>query len=424
MHALDDGIHSLLADARLVVHHAIRAGQLLGNELPDAIETLSSSTSITGQDVTRFQRALNDAVAAIAPMTLVDLRAGHSPFDPRNVAGRKRWQVGLSMATVVLIASIAYYQYSVQRVADSLAAFHEVQEARLTEKVTAARQFAQYREALKQGSCAYNDYQRARHDLRKLEVRATAADFDITELAQSSPWPFGDLVNRLFVERKGPLAAKPPAMVAAAASDNGATQGAAGPGAAHGGPQADAAAEAPLCSEAGRTRVLEKMPTVWLRQVTEDGLDDYCFAGAQGLAFAQLQQTQSALNMPIGVQNPVPKLQQRMRIQTAWLLPFLYGLLGACVYVMRRLLFDTRRAAVENIVILLRLALGALAGVVIGWFASPALASSSMAAGGAASWPYVLAFLAGFSIDNLFNLLDRVNRVVGGKDAKPAAAGG
>ena len=114
-------------------------------------------------------------------------------------------------------------------------------------------------------------------------------------------------------------------------------------------------------------------------------------------------------------ENPVPALQQRSRVQTAWVLPFLYGLLGACVYVMRRLLFDMRAAVVENMVILLRLALGALAGVVIGWFATPTMAGG-VGASSAVAWQYVLAFLAGFSIDNLFSLLDRLNRTLGGKD--------
>lgn len=115
-------------------------------------------------------------------------------------------------------------------------------------------------------------------------------------------------------------------------------------------------------------------------------------------------------------------LQPRSRIQTAWVLPFLYGLLGACVYVMRRLLFDARAAVAENLVILLRLALGALAGVVIGWFASPSTVGG-IGASSAVSWQYVLAFLAGFSIDNMFNMLDRVNRMLSGRDkSQPAAS--
>lgn len=100
------------------------------------------------------------------------------------------------------------------------------------------------------------------------------------------------------------------------------------------------------------------------------------------------------------------------------LLRFLYGLLGACVYVMRRLLFDTKGAAVENVVIVLRLALGALAGVAIGWFAIPAVAANSYVP--PSSWPYVLAFLAGFSIDILFALLDRLNRTLVDKTQAPA----
>jgi hypothetical protein len=85
-------------------------------------------------------------------------------------------------------------------------------------------------------------------------------------------------------------------------------------------------------------------------------------------------------------------------------------------------LFDARAAVAERLVILLRLAPGALAAVVLGWFASPSTIGG-VGASSAVSWQNVLAFLAGFSIDNMSNVLDRVNRILRSRDkSQPAAS--
>jgi hypothetical protein len=411
---MSDDLDALIVDARLVLQYGTRSGLLRHNHLADAIDALTSQHTASGPEFANFAGAFKEALKDIEPMTLVDLRAGRSPFDARNVKSRMRWQVSLSLATVGLIASIAFYQFQVQQVTDALAAFHEAQEAKLSEKVTAARQFAQYRKALDENSCSFGEYQRARHELRKLDSRAASASNTVGLLYASSPWPFADQVVsavRLFSQSPAlPVAAAGPQPAASAAADADAAL-----------TVDDAPATGGACSEVQRRKLLAQIDPEWLRKVMADGLDDYCYAESQRLGRAIQEQTQDNATLFNSSEDPVPALQQRVRIQSAWLLPFLYGLLGACVYVMRRLLFDTRHAAVENVVILLRLALGALAGVVIGWFSTPAV-PSTLLGGGPGSWPYILAFLAGFSIDNLFTALDRVNGVLSGKD-KAAPAG-
>lgn len=412
---ISDHLQSLLADARLLVDYAIRAGRLQSADLLDAMNVLDGEESASGESMFKFQTAFNAAVAAIAPMTLVDLRAGRSPFDERNIRGRKRWQVGLSIATVGLIASIAYYQLQVQRQGDALRAYRGAVEAKGPEKLTAVRQVAQYRKALDENSCYFNEYQKARHELRQLAARAADATYRLNELRDASPWPFGNWVRSItlrFSQDSGGVGAVGTAVAASAVLDVA---------------QASQAAElshalVDICDERTRPQLLGNSYPKWLSQVVSDSIDEFCFANKLNVDYLTGNDiTGGARNyLGRGTSDPVPEVEQRIRLQTAWLLPFLYGLLGACVYVMRRLLFDTRTAVVENFVILLRLALGALAGVVIGWFATSSVASG-LSATGPESWQYVLAFLAGFSIDNLFNLLDRMNRVVSGKDKPPAA---
>ncbi|AUI67684.1 hypothetical protein [Beggiatoa leptomitoformis] len=101
-------------------------------------------------------------------------------------------------------------------------------------------------------------------------------------------------------------------------------------------------------------------------------------------------------------------LQERQFILRAlqlYLLPVLYGLLGASAYVLRVLTVEIRELTYvkeSNISYRLRIQLGALSGLAIGWFTEPNVASFS------ALSPLALAFLAGYSVELLFALMDKV----------------
>ncbi|PSW03699.1 hypothetical protein [Photobacterium lipolyticum] len=90
----------------------------------------------------------------------------------------------------------------------------------------------------------------------------------------------------------------------------------------------------------------------------------------------------------------------------SYLLPLLYGLFGALIFVLRGLLNEIRMLTYTRHTELryrLRLILGALAGMIIGWFFKPdeaeALASLS---------PMAMAFLMGYNVDVLFSMMDKV----------------
>lgn len=89
-----------------------------------------------------------------------------------------------------------------------------------------------------------------------------------------------------------------------------------------------------------------------------------------------------------------------------YLLPLLYGLLGAFIFVLRSLLNEIKSLTYtfdSEIRYRLRLTLGALGGMIIGWFLKPeeadALASLS---------PMAMAFLMGYNVDVLFSLMDKL----------------
>jgi len=61
--------------------------------------------------------------------------------------------------------------------------------------------------------------------------------------------------------------------------------------------------------------------------------------------------------------------------------------------------------------LLMRVALGGLAGIIVGWFWVPSAASTSSAIS-ISSIPFGVAFLSGFSIESLFSLLERMSKAV------------
>ncbi len=88
-----------------------------------------------------------------------------------------------------------------------------------------------------------------------------------------------------------------------------------------------------------------------------------------------------------------------------YLLPLLYGLLGALIFVLRSLMNEVKTMVYtpnSEIKFRLRITLGALGGMIVGWFLKPdetnALASLS---------PMAIAFLMGYNVDMLFSIMDK-----------------
>jgi len=94
-----------------------------------------------------------------------------------------------------------------------------------------------------------------------------------------------------------------------------------------------------------------------------------------------------------------------LKVLQGYILPLMYGLLGAFIFVLRSLLKEIKSITYTfscEIRYRLRLTLGALGGMIVGWFLKPeeatALASLS---------PMALAFLMGYNVDVLFSIMDK-----------------
>jgi hypothetical protein len=89
-----------------------------------------------------------------------------------------------------------------------------------------------------------------------------------------------------------------------------------------------------------------------------------------------------------------------------YILPLLYGLLGTCVFVLRTLSSEIRARTytdASHIGFRIRLYLGMLGGMVFAWFATPESANGLFMS----LSPFAVAFLAGYSVELLFAVMDR-----------------
>jgi len=106
-----------------------------------------------------------------------------------------------------------------------------------------------------------------------------------------------------------------------------------------------------------------------------------------------------------------------LNIYSTYFLPLLYGLMGACCYMLREIILQIRQKTFRSDTEMsywVRLFLGVLAGLAIGWFlrSEPETAAGATAnkdVGSVLSLaPMALSFLAGYSVELLFTAMDRL----------------
>jgi hypothetical protein len=97
-------------------------------------------------------------------------------------------------------------------------------------------------------------------------------------------------------------------------------------------------------------------------------------------------------------------VQGKIDAQSGWVLPALYGALGACLYLLR-VVVSIKSPNVELIPAFVRIIVGGIGGLVVGWFWVPS--TGSFNSGGSAPAAFALALLAGFSLDLVFSMLEK-----------------
>lgn len=122
---------------------------------------------------------------------------------------------------------------------------------------------------------------------------------------------------------------------------------------------------------------------------------------------ALVQQQQGDINRETSRQAQLAA-QFVLAILQSYILPLLYGILGAGTFVLRSLskeIEDETFSDEKRTQHLLRVSLGALAGILVGWF-SFLIPSETTTFVGSIS-PLAIAFLVGYNIELFFSLMDR-----------------
>jgi hypothetical protein len=374
-------IEEILGDARLVIEYAFRVGKLPDDALPKAVNAVEASpTGGTAEEIASLITVLNNGIRAIEPMTLVELRAGRSPFDPVNQRVTRRLQVFCCVLTIVLTVIVASFTEYLHREDTALKTLQQIQDTHPLDKLNALRRMVRFEAVLDhETSINYDQYHRAIGELRDLQTKLSGSYELLSRVAENPPWSFVvQFFGWLFGGSSG-YSVPPEVIKAAEKKDRSAPD------------------ECNPTTQADLRRSINYPP--WLKKVIADLVEEICFS----------RNTNLLLSLP-DTSGPVYKIQASMAALSGWVLPFLYGLLGASVFVMRDLL-NPRTPTKGFFPTLLRIALGGIAGIIIGWFWVPT-ASKTAEIASITSVPFGLAFLTGFSIDVFFSLLDRLNRTI------------
>lgn len=130
---------------------------------------------------------------------------------------------------------------------------------------------------------------------------------------------------------------------------------------------------------------------------------------APSLWFQRLAPTQSVNWSTFPAETLTRKIQSESlcKMLQTFFLPLLYGWLGALTYVLRQLIVEMRDrtfSAEAKGAFTLRVMLGVIAGLAIGWFAQPTGSEGFVKTAA----PFALSFVAGYGVEVLYSAMDRI----------------
>jgi len=426
-HLIDTG--ELVDSLRRAIGYAASAG-LLGDErvlrtLKDAEAALAAGAR---PDVEALSLALNRISTAISPITLVDLATGRDPLSPDNQRRSQRFRFWLTLFAFGVLLHIGYFIHSLQLEQAVLSGIDAIQEQQPRKKLVSLRKLAQFEKPLAEQSARNDLYHEKVAELINLNNRMMVTYRAATEAEAIHLFPLpvaidwlasaGQTVAGFFRRLVGSADAGDDTRSATAASQpssaDGVDRAPVEPFDGTGSPKALLDQEPPaapavpdFCQSSGNNDF--KLPAEvntypdWMRLIVADDLSDFCF---QLKAF----DNGSIANQSLTTLSALPAIREKVALRVDWFLPFFFGLLGSTLYVMRSV-GNIRQPAVSLAQTIMRISLGGVAGIAIGWF-SLVPPTGSIAPNGYISVSFVVAFVVGYGIDALFVILDRMNKLV------------
>jgi hypothetical protein len=392
----------LIADARLVLAYAARTGRLPSKSLAEAVAHASSGPADNTSTEDRFMAltsALNESMRGIAPITLYDLGSKYQPY-PSSKGGRFK-RIAFSIIAVVLVVVTAYYTQVYSQVNSILLVLRDIQTQNAIDKAERLFRFTLKNHQDLFGLTEKTDQIEKQGKAEKKEQDEIVFEpylkyyLDLLRLNDQLS-TYIPLSLAITSEIAHPLST----IYSLVRSD---------------------AADVTLLNQLNYRGGNYDPPEAKKDQpplVQEKAKNDDAVPVDKKLINKQWQLMNFLTSLGLFNLSPftsnyisaqIYECQKLSSILGFWMLPALYGLLGAVVFQMRAILNPLiPDPPLERL--LIRFSLGVLAGVSISWlFASTpgATPAKLFEAQSVNTTLFGVSFLLGFSIDVFFSLLDR-----------------
>lgn len=396
----DHILDGLIGDADLIAEVGVRLGRIKDvgflAALTGARAERDAGTADPGT-VVNLQHAINAAAADLAPITLYHLRAGWRPYETGRKVDRGTILFGLFSLLLLLFAAYTtqVYNRATLLYQDTLT----LQETRGSE--AAIRLFGLLRknqkdviESLTSGNkdFLYEAFNKSLSDLEMMKVRYAAYAPMAVEVLSELDYPtrLGDLATapfRWFSPAAASTAENPTddPRIADYIRNYAQTQKPSAP--------TPAPVDAPVKPNGPvdlKTLDLPSLLGLYLNDVR---------------SFNQLIQVGFDPLAPMDYSFFLFRFRESLSLFGFWILPGLYGMLGAVIFQMRRIL-DPLLPNSTWIQFACRIVLGGFAGIILVWFWSPNVPKDATPVFATLS-SFGFAFLVGFSTDVFFQALDR-----------------
>lgn len=396
----------LFEDADRVLHYGHSTGRLTDSSLAVALGKMrGEGPQENAAAIMELQTAMAKAVREIRPVTIADLRAGHDPCDPKRARKITPLRGVFFLLLLGLLWTTFYYstweRHGVRLVESMRQNQIERQDAILQELILGYVADAAQSEARDSVRASAALYERTR-ELQEIEERINADNAQYVELLQG--WvPFRGLYLRLAPAALPRQATAIPVKATQASVDHFTRCLNIGTFRVEGGNEPSTLIAFP------DPRVAENVSQV--------------FAGDIRQQMKMLQTFRCVLSLPItsgfidGSSQPVralgsdvssiDKLDERIVTLNLWILPALYGALGAMIFFGRGFL-NPDLPDPHWMFFFARLSVAAFAGIAVGWFFENGIKIEGITTSGGSPGVLLLAFLFGFALDVFFALLERL----------------
>lgn len=380
---------ALLEDANRILSYASRAGIRLGPAIFEARDSLSKNIDNAEFSTSELESLLSEAIGAIAPITLLHLREEVDPFSASIAnSGRRIWarRTLLSIAAMVLIL-IVNVTFHVKEGNAAIAALTDIAAGRFEQSFQKVLWELQSDQLKNRQSVFYAVFETDVAELLRIAGRRVTT---LTIANEAIHPPYTDIVDNLSALAGDFLSLFRKIGAPASSSGDGPIPEQSSFFAAQKADQIynECYAKPPT----GPTEVALKPNWDWVENLNSQNNINLCLTKTLGLGVSA--------NATFDYSTHI--ISTSLDLYSSWVLPMLYGALGSIVFLFRNL-GNVRTPDLNSAECFLRISLGAVAGVAVGWFShAPDQHQLDVATA-----PLALAFIAGFSTDVFFALIDK-----------------